>query len=339
MLVDPSMRDLAIVGDRLVAGSAGGPGPAKIALMDLADLSSYTLATLGGEVTKMYSADGDAVYYSAESALESISLSTAKVTTVPFKGPDLGEVWGVEVRQGKILAVSGYGFVAEVDPKTGDCVVTDLVAAGAQADPQTVMGIAASCGVVYVGGNGTIAKHSLLGKPTQYLQAPGEAKDAEVIDGILYTGQYNSQGIWTYNPARDKAPRQAAAFPGSQNRPLDTCWDPVRRRLLVAVQSDTEGGGALWVFDPVTSKKLSYVNPIDDVQLVRAVATRNGVAYLGGDNAQTTGARGTVVAFDRSGVASSGVSRAGRRTASARWPSRASTSTGWPSRAVSSSST
>jgi hypothetical protein len=161
-----------------------------------------------------------------------------------------------------------------------------------------VMGIAAGCDAVYVGGNGTIARHSLRDGTTQYLRAPGEAKDAEVINGVLYTGQYSSQGIWTYNPAKDQAPRQAAAFPGGQNRPLDTCWDPMRNCLLVAVQSDTEGGGALWTYDPVKAKKANFLNPIDDVQLVRAVATRQGIAYLGGDNAQKTGPRGTVVAFD-----------------------------------------
>ncbi|WP_328331632.1 PQQ-binding-like beta-propeller repeat protein [Kribbella sp. NBC_00382] len=298
MLADPSLRDFAVVGDRLLAGSAGGTEPAKIAIIELADTSKYKLATLSSQVTKMYAADGDTVYYATDSLIESISLSTAAVTKVPFDGPSLGEVWGVEVRAGKVEVVSGYGFVAEIDPATRGCVVTDLIAAGAPAGPQAVMGIAAGCGFVYVGGNGTIARHSLHGGPTKYVQAPGEAKDAEVIDGVLYTGQYNSQGIWTYDPKTGRPPRQLAEFPGTQNRPLDTCWDADNRRLLVAVQSDTEGGGALWTYLPDTKKAANFPNPIDGVQLVRAVAVRRGIAYLGGDNAQTTGPRGTVVAFD-----------------------------------------
>lgn len=298
MLADPSLRDFAVVGDRLLAGSAGGTEPAKIAIIELADTSKYKLATLSSQVTKMYAADGDTVYYATDSLIESISVSTAAVTKVQFDGPSLGEVWGVEVRAGKVEVVSGYGFVAEIDPATRGCVVTDLIAAGAPAGPQAVMGIAAGCGLVYVGGNGTIARHSLHGGPTQYLQAPGEAKDAEVIDGVLYTGQYNSQGIWTYDPKTGQPPRQLAEFPGTQNRPLDTCWDADNRRLLVAVQSDTEGGGALWTYQPDTKKAANFPNPIDGVQLVRAVAVRRGIAYLGGDNAQTTGPRGTVVAFD-----------------------------------------
>jgi hypothetical protein len=298
MLTDPSLRDFAVVGDHLLAGSAGGTQPAKIAIIELADTSKYQVATLKSQVTKMYAADGDTVYYATDSLIESISVATAAVTEVPFNGPSLGEVWGVDVREGKILVVSGYGFVAEIDPATQSCVTTDLIAAGAPAGPQTVMGIAAGCGYAYVGGNGTIARHSLRGGATKYLLAPGEAKDAEVIDGVLYTGQYNSEGIWTYDPASNRPPRQLAEFPGEQNRPLDTCWDPDNRRLLVAVQSDTEGGGALWTYLPATKKAASFTNPIDDVQLVRAVATRRGIAYLGGDNAQTTGPRGTIVAFD-----------------------------------------
>ncbi|GAA3129629.1 hypothetical protein JOF29_007264 [Kribbella aluminosa] len=298
MVGDPSMRELAVIGDRLVAGSAGATSPAKIAIMDLAGLSSYRLTTLTGAVTKMYAAHGDTVYYAATDTLESISLSTARISPVPYDGPSLGEIWGVDVRGDTVVAVSGYGFVAEVTPATGAYVVTDLGEAGAPVDAQAVMGIAAGGGYAYVGGNGAMARHSLSTGEVLNLRMPGEAKDAEVLDGILYTGQYNSMGIWRYDPRDGQAPRQAAHFPTDQNRPLDTQWDPVNRLLLVAVQRDTEGGGALWTYDPRTGAAANVQNPIDAAQLVRAVATRDGIAYLGGDNAQPTGPRGTVVAFD-----------------------------------------
>jgi hypothetical protein len=299
MLDDPTMSDLRVIGDRLVAGSSEGLESSKIAIMHLPDTSKYALATLSGRLNRLYAAKGDTVYYAAESSLEAISLSTAAVSPVAFDGPSLGEVWGVDVLGSKILAVSAYGFVAEIDPVTGTCVTTDLVQAGAPAGAQAVMGVAAGGGFAYVGGNGTIARHA-LGQQRQvtYLQAPGETKDAEVIGGVLFTGQYNSQGIWRYAPLAGKAPYQVASFPTQQNRPLDTCWDAKNRLLLVAVQSDTEGGGALWTYRPATGESAHYANPIDDVQLVRAVAAGDGVAYLGGDNAQTTGPRGTVVAID-----------------------------------------
>ncbi|WP_020393133.1 hypothetical protein [Kribbella catacumbae] len=298
MVGDPSMRELAVIGDRLVAGTAGSISPAKIAIMDLADLSSYRLGTLTGKVTKMYAAHGDTVYYGATDALESISLPTAQVSPVPYSGPSLGEIWGVDVRGDTVVAVSGYGFVAEVTPATGACVVTDLGAAGAPVDAQAIMGLAAGGGYAYVGGNGAMARHNLSTGEVVSLRMPGEAKDAEVLNGTLYTGQYNSMGIWRYNPGDGAAPNQVAQFPSDQNRPLDTHWDPVNGLLLVAVQRDTEGGGALWTYNPKTGAAKTVQNPIDDLQLVRAVATRYGIAYLGGDNAQGTGTRGTVVAFD-----------------------------------------
>ena len=57
MLPDPSMRELSVVGDTLVAGSAGGTEPSKMAILDLADLSSYRITALSGKVTKMYAGD------------------------------------------------------------------------------------------------------------------------------------------------------------------------------------------------------------------------------------------------------------------------------------------
>jgi len=114
----------------------------------------------------------------------------------------------------------------------------------------------------------------------------------------LYTGQYSSQGIWAYDPRSGESIHRAASFPSAQNRPLDTNWDADNGLLLVAAQADTEGGGSLWTFDPATGVSTCAVNPIDAVQLVRAVIAVDGVAYLGGDNAQKTGPRGTVVAWD-----------------------------------------
>ena len=61
MLADPSLRDFAVVGDRLLAGLVAGTEPAKIAIIELADTSKYKLATLSSQVTKMYAADGDTV--------------------------------------------------------------------------------------------------------------------------------------------------------------------------------------------------------------------------------------------------------------------------------------
>ncbi|MCJ0875077.1 PQQ-binding-like beta-propeller repeat protein [Streptomyces sp. AP-93] len=294
---DPSLRDLAVFGDRLVVSTSGSTEPAKLAVMDLADLSSYTVTPTSGKVVKNLTANGDLIYFATDSGLHSYSTATKAVAPVKFDG-DLGEIWGLDHAQGKLTVVSGYGFVAEIDVAAGTSALTDLGQAGAPVSPQTTMGIAADHRYVYVGGNNGIARHDLRNSKVLNLRAPGEAKDAEVLNGVLYTGQYSSQGMWTYDPTRDEQPHQLAAFPSEQNRPLDVCYDPVNELLLVGAQSDTEGGGSLWTYSTKTGKKAVYTNPVDDIQLVRAVTTREGVAYLGGDNPTTQGPRCTIVAFD-----------------------------------------
>lgn len=297
ILPDPSIRDLAVVGDKLVVSSAGSLENAKMAALSLANHSSYALTVSEGKVAKSFAVLGDTVYFANETGLLAYSLASNTIAAVPFEGPSLGEVWGVDSRDGMLLVTSGYGFVAEIDPVTGATKTTDLGEAGAPSDPQSVMGIAAGAGYVYVGGNGVIARRSLKDGQVTNMSAPGEAKDAIVVDGALYTGQYSGQGIWSYDPRNGKPITQVADFPKEQNRPLDVCWDDSNKLVLVVTQADTEGGGSLWTYDPRTGKKGFFVNPVDETQLVRAVASRDGVAYLGGGLPDLGGA-GTVVAFD-----------------------------------------
>ncbi|MGP0222109.1 outer membrane protein assembly factor BamB family protein [Paenarthrobacter sp. NCHU4564] len=297
MLADPSIRDLGIVGDKVIVSSAGSVQDSKMAALSVADPGSYVLAASQGKTAKSFAALGDTVYFANEAGLLAYNPGSNTIAAMPYEGPSLGEIWGVDARAGKLLVTSGYGFVAEIDPATGATKTTDLGEAGAPSDPQTVMGIAAGAGYVYVGGNGVISRRSLTDGRVANLTAPGEAKDAVVVDGVLYTGQYSGQGIWSYDPATGKPISQVATFPKEQNRPLDVCWDEINKLVLVAVQADTEGGGSFWTYDPATRKSAIFVNPIDKVQLIRAVASREGVAYLGGGNPGLDGP-GTVVAFD-----------------------------------------
>ncbi|MFJ6455623.1 PQQ-binding-like beta-propeller repeat protein [Paenarthrobacter sp. NPDC091669] len=297
MLKDPSIRDLGIVGDKLMVSSAGSLENSKIAAVNLSNPTTYVQALSEGKTAKNFAAIGDKVYFANETGLVAYSLSANAISAVPYQGPSLGEIWGVDAKGGKLLVTSGYGFVAQIDPATGSTKTTDLGEAGAPSDPQSVMGIAAGAGYVYVGGNGVIARRSLRTGQVNNMSAPGEAKDAIVVDGALYTGQYSGQGIWSYDPRNGKPITQVADFPKEQNRPLDVCWDETNNLVLVVTQADTEGGGSLWTYDPRTGKKGFFVNPVDEVQLVRAVASRDGVAYLGG-GLPDLGGQGTVVAFD-----------------------------------------
>ena len=297
MLADPSIRDLGIVGDKVVVSSAGAVENSKVAALSVTDPASYVVATSQGKTAKNFVAMGDKVYFANETGVLAYSVASNALSPVPYQGPSLGEIWGVDARDGKLLVTSGYGFVAEIDAASGATKTTDLGEAGAPSDPQTVMGIAAGAGYVYVGGNGVISRRSLRTGQVTNLTAPGEAKDAVVVDSVLFTGQYSGQGIWSYDPRSGKPIVQVAEFPKEQNRPLDVCWDEVNKLVLVAAQADTEGGGSFWTYDPRTGSKGFFVNPIDKVQLLRAVASRDGVAYLGGGNPGLDGL-GTVVAFD-----------------------------------------
>lgn len=294
---DPSIRELAVFGDKLVAGSAASTEQSKVAVMDLDDLSSYSIATSIGKTAKKFAMIGDTIYFANEGTVLSYSPASGTIEELAFDGPYLGEIWGIAATDGKLTITSAFGFVAEIDPATGTTVVTDLVSAGAPASPQAAMGVAAGSGSVYVGGTGAVAKHNLADGSVDYLRAPGEAKDAIVTGGALITGQYSSEGIWKYDPADGRPITRVASFPGEQNRPHDVQWDDVNGLALVGVQSDTAGGGSLWTYDPATDQSNMFVNPIDAQQYVRAVATRDGVAYLGG-GLQNTDGPGTVVAFD-----------------------------------------
>lgn len=282
MVPDPSIRDLAILGDKLIIGSAEPAGKSKIAAMDLADPKSYQIVTAGGVTVKTFARSGNVVYYSSDAGLNGYDLATNQASAVTFDGPELGEIWGVDALDGQVLVTSGFGFVASINPEAGTWTTIDLVEAGAEALPQACMGMAAGAGYIYVGGNGAIARHSMAGGPVTYLRAPGEAKDAIMLGSTLFTGQYSSQGIWTYDPTDGNPIRQAADFPKEQNRPLDITWDATSKLILVAAQSDTEGGGSLWTLDPATGASKHFINPIDNSQLLRAVVAQDGIAYLGG---------------------------------------------------------
>lgn len=66
---DPSLRELAVVDGHLVVGTSGGVDPAKLAVMDLDDLSSYTVVPTNGTVVKTLAADADRIYFASDTGL------------------------------------------------------------------------------------------------------------------------------------------------------------------------------------------------------------------------------------------------------------------------------
>jgi hypothetical protein len=285
-----SVTSLSVLDDLL---GVGLKGPGKSLLMNLAAPSTYEVIPQTGVQLRRR---GDDIYYVKAPSVMAYSRVTKKITNLQTR--DLAMLWGLDLAGDRLVGASEYGFVAEVDPAARTSTITELLDVGAPADPQAVMGIAAGAGSVYVGGTGAISRLDLATGSVTRIRMAGEAKDGVIVDGILYTGQYNSQGIWRYDPASGQPPAQVVAPTAGQNRPLDVCWDAVNGLVLLGAQNDTGGGGSVTTYDPLSAAHATTVNPIDARQMVRAVATADGVAYLGGDNLYADGPRSTVVAWD-----------------------------------------
>ncbi|MFC8040901.1 hypothetical protein ACFUOZ_16235 [Paenarthrobacter sp. NPDC057355] len=284
-----SVTSLSVLDGQL---GVGVKGPGKSVLISLADHTKYTIIAKTGVMFRQL---GNQVFFVKEPGVWAYNMTTRKITQILTE--DVGAMWGLDVYLGKALTVSSYDVI-EIDPVAKTAVKHDLTEAGAPGGPQLCMGLAAGAGDVYVGGTGVIARHQLASSNVSYLRATGEAKDAVVVGGVLFTGQYNSRGILAYDPTTGQLPYQVAALPAGQNRPLDVCWDGVNGLVIAGAQNDTGGGGCFAAYNPATTQVITKVNPIDNLQMVRAVATRNGVAYLGGDNIYADGPRSTVVAWD-----------------------------------------
>lgn len=297
LAVDPAVRDVRVVGDHVFVGTEGAELPCKVAALRLDDPTSYVWAVAGGKSAKCYVAVGDDVYFMAD-GLQKFSLETGELTSLPMEGGEIGEVWGMGHHGNSLVIVSAAGHVTSYDLTTGVTTPTDLVEAGAPADAQLGMSVAAGRGYAYVGGNGQIARHDLATGAVTNLNAPGEAKDMEVVGTTLFTGQYSSQGVWRYDPAADTAPYRAAALPTEQNRPQDVHWDAATGLFLLGIQCDTRGGGSFASYRPGTGEVDVHVNPIDEYQMVKCVTAKDGIGYLGGENRGTVGPLGEVVAWD-----------------------------------------
>ncbi|WP_314213407.1 twin-arginine translocation signal domain-containing protein [Pseudarthrobacter equi] len=284
-----SVTSLSVLDGQL---GVGVKGPGKSALISLADHSKYTIIAKTGVMFRQL---GNQVFFVKEPGVWSYNMATKKITQILTE--DVGAMWGLDVYLDKALTVSSYDVI-EIDPVAKSAVKRNLTEAGAPGGPQLGMGLAAGAGDVYVGGTGVIARHQLASSTVTYLRATGEAKDAVVVGGVLFTGQYNSRGILTYDPTTGQLPFQVAALPAGQNRPLDVCWDAVNGLVIAGAQNDTGGGGCFAAYNPASTQVITKVNPIDALQMVRAVATRWGTAYLGGDNIYADGPRSTVVAWD-----------------------------------------
>lgn len=298
------IRDVNVIGDRVVAGSrTAGAEPSHLAFIDVSDHASYTLATgVTTRYTFRYCGLGGKIYFAGGGGRTGIGVydpATNACTRLDGPGiPAVGFAWDLSVWEGKLVATSVNNFVAVIDTEAMTSTTIDLLEAGARPDPQMVMGVAADERFAYVGGNSVIIRHDLATGETLHLPVGGESKDMLMLGGVLYTAQYNPGGIFRYDPDADAAPVQIASLPAGQNRGLDVAYDDKNGLLAVGARSDTLGAGSIGIYELATGTFRSYVNPIDDRQMVRTLVTKDGVLYLGGDLQTGAGTVGTIVAFD-----------------------------------------
>ncbi|MFF3175710.1 hypothetical protein ACFVQ0_24140 [Streptomyces sp. NPDC057900] len=289
------VRDIGLYDGTLYVCSTTADG-AAVAIMDADDPDTYTLVQSKQSFLRLPRKLGDKMYFNGAALIE-LTLSTGKFREIKLKEGNFGELWGLWIRGDKVIVVSAFGLIFEVDPSTGSDTSWDLIEAGAPIGPQLAMSVAADTHNVYVGGTNTVARHDLrTGKQSRVL-ATSEAKDILLHKGTAYLAQYNAIGLLAYNPRTDDEwPRKLADLPPKQNRPHQIVWDDRHRLALMGIQSDYDLAGSLMTFDPRSGATTVAVNPIDDDQMIRAVVAHEGVAYLGGQNGASTA--GTLVAWD-----------------------------------------
>jgi len=296
---DPAVRQLHRVGRRLLVGTQGLGRRSHLAVIDLDTGRTLRVWELPGKSVGCFAAGPDGTVLLAAATLHRVDPERLELSDGPTTSA--GERWGLGHHGDEVLTVSAMGQVVHSSDRGDERV--RLVEVGAPALPQLGMSLQVTDGRLYVGGNGGVVVHELATAPwgpdmrDKRLEVPGEAKTITCVDDVAHLAVYSSQGLWTHDPGTGALGR-AVEVPAEFNRPQDSCWDDEGRRLLVGYQNDTQGGGALVVWTPGSGDLLVHTNPFDEYQMVRAVTSRDGDAWLGGWNRYEQGPRGTVARVD-----------------------------------------
>lgn len=274
------IRDITQVGQQLVLvnGSIG-------AIMDMAEPAVYKVLRSPISMGKLPKEMNGLLYFAGGPGVVEYNPASQKFRGVNDPGITLGAVWGLFPYNGKLVVVSAFGLVVEIDPATSASEVHDLMVAGAPVGAQLAMSIAVGGGSVYVGGTNAVARHNLSTGDVRNVIGTDEAKDMVLVNGKLYTAQYSGKGIMAYDPNGSKYElQQLAVLPESQNRPHDVLWDPDRARLYFGSGSDANVYGALTVFNPAASAiETFHADPFRDKQQVRTIAQQGSTLFLGGE--------------------------------------------------------
>lgn len=271
--------DLAVSDEVIVAASQADT--ARVAVLDRRGPSRYDVATPGAEhAIGAVLIDGRTVYCSglASGTLYAFDRDTRTLRAVSTPLPHVPNRRTLRTATG-LLGVTAPGIVFTHDLDSGEGTRTDLVGAGARGGPERPQSLAVAADRVVVGSNNAAQVHAPDG--SRRVALPGEAKTATAVGAIAYLATYPNGELWRIRPGAQ--PERVVDWPDVQNRPRAIHHDPETGRLLVAVSSDTDGGGALVVTDEDGTDVHVHVDPLSERQEPNAVASLpGGTVLLGG---------------------------------------------------------
>lgn len=263
----------------------GGTEPSgKLAIIDRADPSQYTIVDTGTRTVDSILIDGTTVYFSTRSDGTVFSYDLTTGSIVDLGTPSTGdETRRLALHDGDLVGFSGSGAIWSIDLATGEVDLTDLQQAGHPVAPEPAQSILSAGHKVHIGGHWQLTVHDPRSGTPFRTRMPGEPKAMIEADGTVYAALYPSAQIWAYDAdAARPDPEHAASIPERQMRPLDMAYDPDRGDVYVGTQpAYGELGGALAVLDTATRQLTTHRNVVDQQSIQAVDVDDSGTVYLG----------------------------------------------------------
>ena len=269
--------------DWIIAGGSGPVSEPIIVLVNREDPSIYRLVNHGHSLIQSSTINGDKVYFGSGEGVWEYNIATEEVNRITGMAANRGLFY----RNGVLHGTDNRRNIGMYDLETGQLTVIDLGRdAGAREWPEPAQSMIYSDGVVYVGGHHSLGMHNIKNGTSQVIQAPGEAKHMVTVpnrrptwSSFIYWGAYSSGVMVRYDPDLRQTDI-VASTPTGDNRPRAVAYDNVNNFVLLGAQSDRFGAGSLTIYDIENDKTEFIRDPFGD-HSVSAVASLNGIAYLG----------------------------------------------------------